>query len=359
MRLIRFRFLSLVAVLFASLSFLILLPVQAGERLLSVNKGSQSEVFFTSGEQTLVMNGFDLTPLDILRPAVIDKVTIIVDSPVAGQPSELVIYEDINGGSPVDARLTYRQSVNITSAGSVTIPLAEPAEILAPVVWIGFYLPPDFRFLADQSGSSVLTYWGWTPGGTFDLANLASAQVFGPGDGSAPVNIDMNGIARITAEITSANPGLGTPVILQSFQTAGDPNAPMGVLAEYPDCPNIKYDTDDEFTSYQDRINLHCRDIDRWLAPTAPQGFTRRGRLYDIVIYTNDGEVTHQLEAFVTHCIEPNERHLESALIGVAYGAPRVWRILPTQRFGTQVCAELPHPGLVSYFTPANQGGDE
>src|SRR5215216_1554363 len=151
--------LAVLAVLFVSL--MVMLPVQAGERLLTVNGGAASDVFFTSGEQTLVMNGFDLTPLEILRPAVIDRVTIVVDTPVVGQTTQLVIYEDVNGGSPIDARLTHQESINILSSGSVTITLAQPAEILAPVVWIGFYLPPDFKFLADQSGSSVLTYWGW------------------------------------------------------------------------------------------------------------------------------------------------------------------------------------------------------
>jgi hypothetical protein len=348
------RIASLLAVLAALfVSLMVMLPVQAGERLLTVNGGAASEVFFTSGEQTLVMNGFDLTPLEILRPAVIDRVTIVVDTPVIGQPSQLVIYEDVNGGSPIDARLTHQESVNISSSGSVTITLAQPAEILAPVVWIGFYLPPDFKFLADQSGSSVLTYWGWTSGGTFDLANLASAGVLGPGDGSAPVGLDMNGVARITAEITGANPGLGTPVILQSFQTAGDPNADLSGLFDYPDCEDIEYDTADEYVSNLDRINLYCRQVSTWLAPQSPEGFERRGKLYDISIFTQDGVVANLLDAFVTHCIDTSDEFLNSAVVGVAYGVPKVWRILPTQQFGGKwVCAEIPTSGYVSYFTP-------
>jgi len=343
--------LAVLAVLFVSL--MVMLPVQAGERLLTVNGGAASDVFFTSGEQTLVMNGFDLTPLEILRPAVIDRVTIVVDTPVVGQTTQLVIYEDMNGGSPVDARLTHQESINILSSGSVTITLARPAEILAPVVWIGFYLPPDFKFLADQSGSSVLTYWGWTSGGTFDLSNLASAGVLGPGDGSAPVGLDMNGVARITAEITGANPGLGTPVILQSFQTAGDPGADLSGLFDYPDCEDIEYDTADEFTSNLDRINLYCRQVDTWLAPQSPQGFERHGHLYDITIFTQDGIVANILDAFVTHCLDTRDEFLNSAVVGVAYGVPKVWRILPTQQFGgIWVCAEIPTSGYVSYFTP-------
>jgi hypothetical protein len=349
------RTVSLAALLTVMLlvSMTVLAPVRAGERLLTVNTSDVSEVFFITGEPTLVMNGFDLTPQSILRPAVIDRVTIVVDTPVSGAPSEIVIYEDANGGSPVDARLVTRQGVNITMPGSQTFTLAEPAVITQPVVWVGFYLPVDFRFYADQSGSSVLTYWAWTPGGQFDLSNLASASVLGPANGSAPVNLDMGGTARITAEITPANPLAGTPVILANQQAQGqqvDPN--FAVMVQYQQCERVIYDSADENISYESNLDIYCQIVEPWNAPPNPIGFIRRGPLYDLALYTDRGIKPGVLDIFVTHCIRPAERVLEVAMIGVAYEAPRVWRILPTERYGDVVCAEVPHGGNLSLFVP-------
>jgi hypothetical protein len=345
--------LALASLLVVSLLFMA--PVQAGERLLSVNSGTESHVWTIKDEPSLVMNGFDLTPLNILRPATIDRVTIIANSAVVGATSEIVIYQDVNGGSPADATLAGRQTVSIGSGGSNTFTLAQPVTITAPVVWVGFYLPVNFEFLGDVSGTSVLTYWAWTPGGNVDLTNLASAGVLGPGDGSSPVGINMRGTARITAEITGADAEAGTPVILQSFQTAGDPNVNLGVMAQYPDCEKVKWDTDDEYVSYQNAIDLFCRVVPEWMSPQFPPGFTRKGALYDIVIFAENGnqaDATNILTHFVTHCIQPEEGDLERAVVGVAYGAPRVWRILPTQRFDGLVCAEVPHGGNLTYFVP-------
>lgn len=330
-----------------------LLPVEAGERLLTNNASTGNEVFFISGEQTLVMNGFDLTPRDILRPAFIDRVTITV-AEVADGASELVIYQDFNGGSPIDAELVYQQQLTITQVGSVTITLNEPAEITAPVVWVGFYLPVDFRFYADTSGSSVLTYWAWTPGGTFDLSNLSSAGVFGPADGSAPVNIDLNGIARITAEITSANPLLGTPVFLATFPTDGNPEAPLVEMAGYENCEGLFFDAADRAITYDYSIGLECQPVEIWQAPPTPDGWERRGSLlYDVSMFTDEGQVKPDvIQYFVTHCVQPSAEEFPNAVIGVAYGAPRAWRLLPTQRFDNLACAELPSGGNVAYFIP-------
>jgi hypothetical protein len=333
-------------------SLLVLLPAQAGEKVLNVNSTTGSEVWFISGEKSLVMNGFDLTPLSITLPAAIDRVTISVNKAVPGQTSELVIYQDSNGGSPADATLVGRQTVNIESTGPVTITLAQPAIVTAPVVWVGFYLPVGFEFLADTSGTSVLTYWAWTENSTFDDTRLSNAGVLGPADGSAPVNINLGGKARITAEISGAN-AQGTPVVVNNPQTIGASDANLAVLRQYANCVNISYDTEDERISYRDIIELDCRELETWHAPQDPLGYSRRALLYDVIIFQSGETLAGPLPIEVTHCIAPVAEDLERAVLGVATGAPKAWRILPSQRFGNLVCAELPHAGLVAYFVPS------
>ena len=66
------------------------LLVNAGERVLSNNSGDGSTTWFITGEQTLVMNGFDLTPLNLRFPATIDKASIAVDTPVQGALTDVV-----------------------------------------------------------------------------------------------------------------------------------------------------------------------------------------------------------------------------------------------------------------------------
>ena len=169
----------------------LVIPVDAGNQVLSDNSGDGNAPWHISGEASVVMNGFDLNSLGIQRPAVIDKVSISVITPVPRSAVTVVVYQDGNGGSPVDATLAGSQQVDITSAGTFTITLTTPISITQPVVWIGFYLPVGFTFAADTSGTSVLTYWAWTTGGTFDLTKLNTAQVLGPADGTAPVNINI------------------------------------------------------------------------------------------------------------------------------------------------------------------------
>ena len=48
-------------------------------------------------------------------PATIDKVSIAVDTPVPGAAVTVVVYQDANGGSPVDATLIGQASVNIAA----------------------------------------------------------------------------------------------------------------------------------------------------------------------------------------------------------------------------------------------------
>ena len=61
------------------------------------------------------------------------------------------------------------QQVDITQAGTFTVTFTTPVQITQPVVWVGFNLPVGFSFAADTSGTSVLTYWAWTSGGTLRL----------------------------------------------------------------------------------------------------------------------------------------------------------------------------------------------
>lgn len=166
---------------------------EAGTYLLS-NNGTGFKTWTIVDEPTLVMNGFDLPSFQLTSPITIDTVRMSVAQPVVGQTVEAVIYQDFNGGSPIDAVLVTRQTFTINEAGVFIGRLNTPVQITAPVVWVGFYLPVGFKFRGDLSGKSVLTYWAWQPSSTFDLSNLRSAEVFGPGDGSAPVNLNMAGL---------------------------------------------------------------------------------------------------------------------------------------------------------------------
>ncbi|HYO89855.1 MAG TPA: hypothetical protein VER79_14495, partial [Candidatus Limnocylindrales bacterium] len=301
----------------------------AGAQTLSINANDENAVWFVSGEASLIMNGFDLSSFGVALPAVIDQVSISVSQAVPGQPIEVVVYQDANGGSPIDATLAGRTTVDITGPGVFTATFPQPITITQNAVWAGFYLPVDFNFIADTSGTSVLTYWAWTPGARFDVANLATASVLGPADGTAPANIDMQGRARITVGITSGT----TPATTGITQTTGGA-ANISVMATYPACQALLWDTADEQISLGDEINLHCREVSGYLAPANPLGFGRRGPLYDVVMFKPGGVVPQRLRAAVTHCIRPPAEDLASAVIGVTVGAPRTWLLLPTQRFG-------------------------
>lgn len=332
--------------------FVGVMSTSAGERVISINTDSANQSWFITGERSLVMNGFDLSALGIGLPAAIDRVSIVVDTPVAGQAVDVVIYQDTNGGSPVDAVLAGRTSVTITAAGTFTATFDPAITVTAPAVWIGFYLPVDFRFVGDSSGTSVLTYWAWTPNSTFDLASLASAAVLGPADGSAPVGINMGGRARITAEITPTAGAVVTPNGTPSTQIQGGATN-LAVMQPYALCADLSYDTADERVSLRDNFDFTCNEVPAWQAPVAPNGYVRQGRLYDVTVFQENGVVvTSRLTAAVTHCIRPDAALVGTAVIGLATGAPRQWRILPTQRFGDVVCAEVRFGGNLSLFTP-------
>jgi hypothetical protein len=277
----------------------------------------------------------------------------------------VVVYQDANGGSPVDATLMGQTSVNINSGGVFTAVFPTPVQITAPVVWVGFYLPVNFKFLADKSGSSVLTYWGWTPGGTFDLSKLSSASVLGPANGTAPVNLNLNGIARITAEITGGSgtitttPGTvvtlvgGTPGAV-STQIVSSANVDMSVLRVYPPaCDTLFWDSADIGVSFQGTISSRCTAIWTGYAPAAPLGYERKQLYYDLTFYDDSGNVvTNVLPLPVTHCIQANAADIDRAVLALAYGSPRVFEILPTLRVGNLICAEVWRNGGLSYLVP-------
>ncbi len=336
--------------------------IQAGDRVLSNNRGDASSTWFITGEPTLVMNGFDLTPLGLTFPAALDRVTIAVDAPVADTPIDVLVYQDSNGGSPRDATLAGQTQTVINQSGVVTVAFPTPITITQPVVWVGFYLPVGFRFLADTSGTSVLTYWAWTPGGRFDVSNLATAQVFGPADGSAPVNLDMKGIARITAEISAAavavtqdaqasgvtaTAGTAVPIVNASTSVTN-----LNVLKTYSvPCETLSKDTADISITYRDSIDVQCALSWPGYAPESPAGYTRRELLYDLTLYNDRGVIPGKIPLPITHCIRPNPADLGSTIaVGIAYGSPRKWEILPTLRVGDLVCAEINRGGGVSYF---------
>lgn len=348
--------LSLVVVM--ALSFTTLF-VNAGQKVLNINSGDANVTWFITGEQTLVMNGFDLTTQGLTFPATIDKVTLAVDTPVAGTPVDIVVYQDANGGSPVDATVAGQAQATITQSGVFTYTFPTPVTITQPVVWVGFYLPVNFKFLADKSGTSVLTYWAWTPGGRFDLTKLNTATVLGPSNGTAPVSLNMNGIARITAEISSAAAGVPTTVpvttaVAGNGQIPSAPNTDLSPLKVYPPaCDTLFWDTADVGISYNGSIEPRCKAIWPGYAPAAPSGYVRMQMYYDITFFNDKGNaISDTLKIPVTHCIMANPADIDKAIIGIASGSPRSFKILPTLRVGNLVCAEIDRSGGISYFVP-------
>ena len=355
---------SLISLIAMLIIVIVVGPASAGEVVLSVNSGADSTVWFVSGEASLIMNGFDLSPLNLQLPVAIDRVSIAVNTPVPDASIQVLIYEDGNGGSPVDARLVSQNQVDIRQAGTFTFDLSSPVVINQPVVWIGFYLPVDFRFLADTSGASVLTYWAWTSGGRFDVSNLASAQILGPSDGSAPVNINLNGKARITAEVTGANGN----TITAGTTTTTNANGPIvqrfgGSTVDFTimrpflsnECDTLYRDAEDLAVIYQNSITVVCKRLWEGYAPVSPNGYFRRQLLYDITFYNDEGQVIADwLPTKVTHCISPNSADVNDAVVGQASGVPRLWEIRPTLRYGNLVCADIGRSGLLSYFIPSD-----
>lgn len=360
--------------LLITLFFLILsisaLPVAAQDALLTNNSGAENAVFYIESEPSLVINGFDLTPAGVQLPTAIMAVSISVDAPVPGSFIQLVIYQDANGGSPVDATLVHRQAASLDRPGVNRIVLDKPVLISEPVVWVGFYLPIDFRFHADGSGSSVLTYWAWTPGGSFDLASLASAEVLGPGDGSDPVGIEMNGIARITAETRTPEYDEMAAAFTLTEQLPGylasSAAHDLSALRVYDNCDRLLHDPADRTVNVALSFPLECRIAEAYEAPNqianpADQilAADRAGPLYKLSTFLSEEQLvagrSSQLPNRVTHCMRIEPGDLERAVIAEvreSETAGERWYILPTMRINDVVCAEVSVAHYLSYFLP-------
>ena len=338
-------------------------PSAAGDIILTHNRGGENAVFFVNDEPSLVINGFDLSPHTTRFPIALDAVSISVDRPAPGSHIDLVVYQDANGGSPVDASLVHRQSVQINRRGVQRFILNEAAIITEPVAWVGFYLPVGFRFHADTSGPSVLTYWAWAPGGTFPLDNLASAPVLGPGDGTEPVSIDMQGVARITAELRplfhqemASDAVLGNQLIAEGEQDTS-------LLQGYPHCGGLLFDPEDIAITSRASFTVHCGVASEFDAPTEivhPDGhfldLQRAGHLYKLEAQIPQDQLVHGavnvMPVPVTHCIQIQAGDLEQAVIAEARGIPERWHALPSVRFEDVVCAEITTASYLSYFLP-------
>ncbi len=358
--------------IFGVLSFAIVFsvyPAAAGDTLLSNNSGDGNAVFFIEGESSVVINGFDLTPLDLALPVALDSVSISVNTTVAGSSIQMLVYQDANGGSPVDATLVYQQSVMLEQIGINRIELNRAAIITEPVVWVGFNLPVGFKFYADTSGSSVLTYWAWTAGGTFALRSLSNAGVLGPGDGSEPVNISMDGIARITAELRTAQYEeiiTGVPLGRQISPTVGQDTS---IMRPYANCASLLFDPDDIIISADSSFTLNCAVESEFNAPAylaQPRDqqleLLRLGTLYKLSAQIPPEQhvagAVSTLPVPVTHCMRISAGDLERAVIGEVRARfqpapePEKWHILPSVRFNDLVCAEVTVANYIAYFLP-------
>ncbi|MGB1288492.1 MAG: CARDB domain-containing protein, partial [Aggregatilineales bacterium] len=345
-------------------------PTEPQTVQLTNNSGSDLNEFFIDSEPSLILNGFDLGAIGVTTPAEISALGIAITQPVPGVPIDVLIYEDSNGGSPVDSVLVGRNQVFINSAGTLRVPFPEPVRVNSSIIWVGFYLPVGTRFVGDSSGSSVLTWWAWQPQGTFDVTSLSNAGVLGPADGSDPVGIDMGGIARINVEITPVdfipeNNELTQQNFPIGIQIIDDTGANLSTLRGYDFCGDLSYDSAD-FVSAGGSFTIECRsDVFQNAAGTfinlddTPSGivsFERVGFLYDLKAYGDyqrEGSTfATELKTPITHCIRPQQVHLEAAVIGLRFSQPGNWKILPTVRFGELICAELEHEGLITYFIP-------
>lgn len=348
-------------------------PQDTGRRALSNNSGGQVAEFFVDNEPSMILNGFDLNSLDIERPLRLEAVSLSVLEPIPGVPIEVVAYEDSNGGSPADATLIGRTQLFVSNPGQARAVFTEPVEINAPVLWVGFYLPVGFRFAADTSGSSVLTWWAWQPQSVFDVNSLANAGVLGPADGTDPVGIDLGGIAYITAEVSPVPRLIITDTgtdqqgnVLIGVQAQGDPETPLNTLQNYPYCGESLFYDPEDFNASGGAFTLVCRaDVLQNAAgsfvnindtPSGIVSFERRGYLFDIKAwgdYRRPGSFFNsELRTPITHCIRPEQIDLERAVIGIRFNNPNNWKILPTVRFNEIICAEVEHEGLLTYFVP-------
>jgi len=345
-----------------ALSGLVALQVaaQEGRVRLNLNVGTTSDIWEVQGEPSLVINGFDLAPTSLRLPVVIESASIDLSTVVPNSVYDAVVYQDPNGGSPVDAEIIGFEQFTIAEPGVRTIQFDPPVVAASPIVWIGFYMPVGTEFRSDNQGTSVRTYWAWTPENTFNLRSLGNAQVLGPSDGSAPVNLNIGGIARITAIARTANAASITDTsanVAREFFGEEEAERATDFLTNYPGCATLFYDTGDVNVTYRNAISATCRELESWNAPRSPAGLVRRSNarnvVYDVTFYDSNGEVyVGNLPEPISHCVTPAQAEQPEAQVGLAYGAPKAWDLLASEQIGNLVCTEIFRGGLISYFTP-------
>ncbi len=338
--------------LLIGLLFALALVVQAGDTVLSNTSGTGTSTWFISSEPSLILTGWNLDNANIARPTQLDRASIEVVTPVPTQTVQVVVYQDANGGSPDDATLLRQEPATITQSGRYTHTFTPSVTVTEPVVWVGFYLPVNFEFQGDTSGTSILTYWAWQPGTTFDLSSLGTAAVLGPADGTAPANIDMGGNARIMAEFVTGNSPSETPTQERITQTFGGTSTDFSPMAAYDGCRPLTYDQADISVTYRNHIKVFCKSYSKVWSPPAPEGYTQRGgMIYDVYLFgRQDG--AGRLPYAITHCLVPPSGTVSTAVLGLAHGTPETWEILPTVRYDEVVCAEFYYTGVVAAFTP-------
>lgn len=123
-------------------------------------------------------------------------------------------------------------------------------------------------------------------------------------------------------------------------------------MVVYPDCPRVFYDTEDIIVNYRNGVRTFCQTVTHHAVIPVPTGYRQIGLLHDISLYGIPLDQQSPLPFPITHCIRPLDSDITTALIGIAYGVPRQWVILPTVRFNDLVCAEMRYPGFISYFVP-------
>ena len=212
-----------------------------------------------------------------------------------------------------------------------------------------------------------MTYWAWAPGAAFDISSLASAPVLGPGNGADPVGIDMEGVARITAELRAPVHQEMKSDELLGQQLAAEGEQDTAVMAAYPYCGDLFHDPEDIEITSASSFAVHCGVVSEFEAPTEvihPDGrlldLQRAGHLYKLEAQIPQEQhvqgAINTLPVPVTHCMSILPGDLEQAVIAEARGIPERWHALPSVRFGDMVCAEITTASYLSYFLPRTAG---
>ena len=190
--------------------------------------------------------------------------------------------------------------------------------------------------------------------------------MLGPGDGSAPVGIQMDGIARISAELRTPQYEEMEASLPLDQQIVANIAQDTSVLEIYDGCGTLLYDPADTNLSRAKAFSLSCRVAYEVEAPTVvanPQNqlldVQRTGHLYKLSTSLREDQLvagkTSQLPVRTTHCFRIAPGDLERAVIGEVRESQQWgerWHILPSVRFNDIVCAEVSVASYVSYFLP-------